>query len=166
MTALSARRTFLPAVLLAACVLALAIALRERFDAHPTLTSAQAKEAIRRAIADAQLLAIHGQMEAAGERLRRAALSGPADAELYVALAQTLLTDEAPDDAERAQEALLWAQRACALTRYEDPTALATLAAAQRKTGDDHAANVTLRRARELARRRGRPMSLAEEERR
>lgn len=115
---------------------------------------ADAKLAARRAIVEAQQLSIRGESPAAEDTLRRAASSGVVDDDLFLVLAQTLLADETAAGGERGEEALQWAKRACALTGYRDPTALATLAAAHRALGHAELAAEIQRTARELAHRK------------
>lgn len=66
------------------------------------------------------------------ELLRNAAFGGLADAPLFSALAEATLAE---DDPAAAQEATLWAERACDLTGYRDPGAIELLARTQAAAG-------------------------------
>lgn len=120
----------------------------------------RARAAARRAILEAQLLSVRGDQVGAENALRQAAFAGVIDAELFLVLAQTLLANET---AVRGEEAQLWAERACDLTGFRDPMALATLAAAYRVVGHDELAGETERTARQLARQKGGSVSRTEE---
>jgi len=67
-----------------------------------------------------------------------------------------LLVDAADPTLRNPAEAVELAERACALTRFQEPSLLATLAAAHAATGDTPRAAAVVRRALALARGQGR----------
>src|SRR5262249_12459893 len=94
-----------------------------------------------------------GRRRDATNILRTAARQSFAQGSLFDATAQALL--ESPADSGQVTEAIRWAQRACAVTRFHDPAALSTLASAYAAAGQFGDAIDNARKARDLAATQG-----------
>jgi hypothetical protein len=116
------------------------------------------------AVRQGRALSAEGRQQEAVALLRAAARRNFAQAGLFEAAAQAILGIAA--DTEQAQEAVQWARRACQVTQFRDPSAMATLADSLAATGRAPEAIAAAQQARALALAQGNEDLVAQLDRR